>query len=116
MDRLGLVVGALAVLSGVARAQEAARADDTVGFLLKDGLILVQARVNGKGPFTFVVDTGARVTVLSPWTAGKVELTDRAVDVDSIAAGKAAAGHVRIAVAATPEGSDGILGYTFLSR
>ncbi|MEC4594260.1 aspartyl protease family protein [Nitrospirillum amazonense] len=36
---------------------------------LKKPLILVQATVNGTGPFTFEIDTGATVTTLSPEAA-----------------------------------------------
>jgi hypothetical protein len=113
MHRIGLVVGALTALSGTTRAQDAG---DTVGFQLRDGVILVETTVNGKGPFTFVVDTGAGMTVLKPETAGKLGLGERIVEVDSIAVGKAAAKKVKVAVAGVPDGCDGVLGYTFLSR
>lgn len=35
----------------------------------REPLVLIDAYVNGKGPFNFVVDTGASVTVISPAVA-----------------------------------------------
>ena len=116
MRRFGLVAGALIALSSTARPQDPPRAGETVGFQLRNGAILVEATVNGKGPFTFVFDTGAGMTALKPEAAGKAGVAG-ATEADSIALGKAAAKKVKVAVAATvPDGCDGVLGYTFLSR
>jgi clan AA aspartic protease (TIGR02281 family) len=40
----------------------------------KKPLIFIEVWVNNQGPFSFVVDTGATITVLSPETAQKVGL------------------------------------------
>jgi clan AA aspartic protease (TIGR02281 family) len=39
-------------------------------------IITVKAKVNGKGPFDFAVDTGASVTALSKQLAQKLEISD----------------------------------------
>ena len=117
MGRIGPLVGAMVALSGVARAQDSG---DTVRFQLRDSIVLIEATVNGKGPFSFIVDTGAAMTVLKPETAAKAGLADRVTEVDSIALGKAVAKKVQVAVRAIPQADrpdcDGILGATFLSR
>ncbi len=41
-------------------------------------LIIVEAMVNGKGPFSFVVDTGASHSVLSSQTAERLGLLEEA--------------------------------------
>ena len=121
MNRVVPVFGALLALSGRALSQEAA---DTVGFELKNQLVFVEASVNGKGPFSFILDTGASVTVLRPETAEKLGLVEKKdepapkkrlragalmgegatlLDVESIAVGKATARKVQVAVLAAPQ-------------
>lgn len=39
-------------------------------------IIMVEAKVNGRGPFNFAVDTGASVTVISKHTAEKLGLAE----------------------------------------
>jgi clan AA aspartic protease (TIGR02281 family) len=39
-------------------------------------IIIVKAKVNGKGPFDFAVDTGASVTALSKQLAQKLEISE----------------------------------------
>jgi len=41
-------------------------------------IIIVEARVNGRGPFSFAVDTGASVTVISKQTAEKLGVSENA--------------------------------------
>jgi len=50
-------------------------------------LLIVQGLVNGKGPFSFVVDTGASVTVLSPHVAKQAGLSLCRIDAKAISAG-----------------------------
>jgi membrane-associated protease RseP (regulator of RpoE activity) len=151
MRRFGPLVGAVIALSGAARAQDQApRSGDTVAFQLKNSILFVEATVNGKGPFSFIFDTGAGMTVLKPETAQKLGLIEKAdppadappkkrlrpgslmgegarlMEVESIAAGKAGATRVQVAVMSVPQADvplnvlgisyDGILGYTFISR
>jgi clan AA aspartic protease (TIGR02281 family) len=40
----------------------------------KKPLILIEASINNQGPYSFVIDTGATMTVLSPEIARKLEL------------------------------------------
>ncbi len=47
----------------------------TVKYRKMGNTILVSAGINGKGPFDFVLDTGAAVTVISPDTAGSLSIT-----------------------------------------
>jgi predicted aspartyl protease len=46
----------------------------TVPFSLEERVICVQGRVNGMGPHTFIVDTGASETVITPPTAKRCEI------------------------------------------
>lgn len=46
-----------------------------VSFVKHKNSIVVKAYVNGKGPFRFVLDTGASLTVISPEIAGKLGVT-----------------------------------------
>jgi len=39
-------------------------------------IIMIEAKVNGKGPFNFAVDTGASVTVISKQTAEKLGISE----------------------------------------
>jgi clan AA aspartic protease (TIGR02281 family) len=58
-------------------------------------LIIVQAVVNGKGPFNFVVDTGASMTVISPAVAKRAGVTF--AQTRAIATG--ADGHMKASIA-----------------
>ena len=100
-------------------------------------LVLVPAFVNGRGPHTFVLDTGASATVLSPGLAAALEIDTVAAEpmtgaggmlqatlgrVSSLTVGGAALEDVAVMVAGflSDLGSvvgtplDGILGYNFL--
>ncbi len=51
----------------------------SIPFSLSDvGHVLIRARVNGAGPFTFIMDTGAPTLFLSPEAAKKAEVTANA--------------------------------------
>ena len=50
-------------------------------------LVLVKARVNGQGPFTFFVDTGATVSIVSASLARKLHLAPLPAAVQGIGAG-----------------------------
>ncbi len=111
----------------------------TVPLRLFGTVITVEGRVNGKGPFYFVVDTGAESCSLLPrvWEeagvrAGyRVELVSSAGGSELVAAsrnlrfevggavaeGVEALAHTLPAIqAAVPEGVDGVLGQSFLAR
>lgn len=102
-------------------------------------LVLVPAFVNGRGPYEFVLDTGASATVLSPELASVLRLETTAAEpmtgaggmlqatlgrVGSLTVGNAALQDVAVMVAGflgelgrvvgTP--LDGILGYNFLRQ
>jgi predicted aspartyl protease len=50
-------------------------------------LVLVKARVNGQGPFTFFVDTGATVSIVSASLARRLHLAPLPAAVQGIGAG-----------------------------
>jgi predicted aspartyl protease len=50
-------------------------------------VMLVKARVNGRGPYSFLVDTGATVTIVSTSLARRLRLTPLPVAVQGIGAG-----------------------------
>jgi predicted aspartyl protease len=50
-------------------------------------VLLVKARVNGEGPFTFFIDTGATVTIVSTSLAKRLHLRPLPVAVQGIGAG-----------------------------
>ena len=67
---LMLVVALPAAL--VAQAQQT---KETIRFKLHDGyLMVVEARVNGAGPFSFLVDTGTTRTVIDPELASQLQV------------------------------------------
>jgi hypothetical protein len=55
-------------------AAQVKQSNDIIGFQLHDKyLILVQAKVNGNGPFTFLLDTGSTHTVIDPGLARQLQ-------------------------------------------
>jgi hypothetical protein len=51
----------------VSLAAQVLQSNDIVKFRLRDGyLILVETRINGVGPFDFLLDTGTTRTVINP--------------------------------------------------
>jgi len=103
-------------------------------------IITVDAMVNGKGPFNFVVDTGASHTVISIPTAEKLGLSTsslgcyesatgrsaqgaggpvaaRAATVESVEIGDVEVKNVEVALidlTSLDKNWDGIIGYTFM--
>jgi len=103
-------------------------------------IITVDAMVNGKGPFNFVVDTGASHTVISSQTAEKLGLETgssgccgpatgrsaqgaggpvvaRATTVESVEVGDVEVKNVEVALidlTSLDRNWDGIIGYTFM--
>jgi hypothetical protein len=114
------------------------RANSTVKFRLRDGyLILVQATINGAGPFDFLLDTGTTRTVIDPGLArqlqapaiGEVSLTgvlhvrrDELVRLQDVQLGDASVSSLAAAVDGLTRqkmlapGIRGVLGEDFLSR
>jgi predicted aspartyl protease len=99
--------------------------------------VLVEAMVDGHGPNTFVLDTGASITVISPALAARLSLATTAAEamtgaggtlqatigrVASLAVGTAALPDLTVTVAdflgqlgrTVDAPLDGILGYNFL--
>lgn len=130
-----IAVAFLSLVASAAAAQEEGREGDTVSFEVKSGVIFVEATLNGKGPFTFIFDTGASVTVLRPQTAKKLGIQTKGggflngpsmVKIDSFALGKAAVRELQIAVMMVPQAElplamqgikyDGLVGYAYISR
>lgn len=67
-----LILFALVVPSSL--AAQVKQSNDIIGFQLHDKyLILVQAKVNGNGPFTFLLDTGSTHTVIDPGLARQLQ-------------------------------------------
>jgi predicted aspartyl protease len=98
-------------------------------------VMLVKVRVNGRGPYAFLVDTGATVTIVSATLAKNLRLTPLPVAVQGIGAGGSFSTRAYVASVAVGEthqdrvvvgtfdltqinaavGSiDGLLGYDFL--
>ncbi|HEV3090464.1 MAG TPA: aspartyl protease family protein [Candidatus Cybelea sp.] len=105
------------------------------------GVLVVQARIDGKGPFNFVLDTGAGTTVVTPelsaqlhlaangsanlGTSGKSAVSAGAVVLPSVVVGEASASKVAAVIAPLPPDLTyqgrfgriaGILGATFLRQ
>jgi predicted aspartyl protease len=148
------IATALAVLAGVARvggpgrparAGEPGRAvPKPVPFTLAKPdkpLIILQTMVNDKGPFRFVLDTGAGGTIISPALAKELEIKPAKQDKPGKATGAGGDVHVRSATVkslrigqarlerldvsimdlagiskAIETDIDGIVGYNFLKR
>ena len=127
MKLIHLFVLAFWCLAAPLMAQE--RKGDTVTFKLRHNLIFVDVTVNGEGPFEFIYDTGASVTVIKPSTARKLGLkleevpgtgeglTPRITRVRSIALGEARPDGFEAVVMDVPGTKYyGIVGYPFISR
>jgi hypothetical protein len=118
-------------------AAQVPQTDNTVKFRLRNGyLIVVQAMINGTGPFDFLLDTGTTRTVIDPDLAqqlqapliGKVSLTgvlhirqDKLVSLQDVRLGDASLSSLAAAVDKLERqkilapGIRGILGEDFLS-
>jgi aspartyl protease len=125
------------VLATRSKAQ-VAQSKDIIRFRLRDGyLILVQARINGAGPFDFLLDMGATRTVIDPELArqlqvpvvGEVSLTgilhvrqDALVRLEDVRLGEASQSGLGAAVDTLTRqkvlapGIRGVLGEDFLSK
>ena len=112
--------------------------NDIVRFRLLDGyLILVQTRIDGVGPFNFLLDTGTTRTVIDSYLArrlhapaiGEVSLTgvlhvrrDQLVQLDDVRLGQASLSRLGVAVDTLTRqkilapGIRGVLGEDFLSK
>lgn len=119
-------------------AAQVPQSNDIVKFRLRDGyLILVQTRINGVGPFDFLLDTGTTRTVIDPDLArqlqapviGEVSLTgvlqvrqDKLVRLKDVRLGEASLTGVGAAVdkltrqKMLASGIRGVLGEDFLSK
>jgi hypothetical protein len=119
-------------------AAQVLQSNDIVNFRLRDGyLILVQIRINGVGPFDFLLDTGTSRTVIDPDLArqlrapviGEVSLTgvlhvrrDELVRLEEVRLGEASLSSVGAAVDKLDQqkmlapGIRGVLGEDFLSK
>lgn len=110
-----------------------AEATETVPLRINARVPFVTGRVNGRGPFTFIVDTGATETVVTPRTAKELGIVTAPVShgqktgvVRSISVGNAILRDFRVYVFDPPQAVPlrldkginyhGILGYTFLSH
>lgn len=105
----------------------------------KKPLILIEVSVNNQGPFSFVVDTGATFTVLSPETAQKVGLDPISgvkdaghgvggqvqvslVSLESLRVGETEVKDLKVAIMDLTNlkqilgDLDGVIGYNFLSK
>ena len=114
------------VFSGVACAGE------DIPFKIAGRVIFVKTILNGKGPFSFILDSGASQTLVTPPTASKLGIKSyRSVSllkgkVDSIAVGSANLNNLSVYIYDPPQALPlrlnnginyhGILGFTFLSR
>lgn len=69
-----LLISTFALAFSPSLAAQVTEKQDIVSFRLRDKyLILIQARVNGTGPFTFVLDTGSTHTVIDPGLARQLQ-------------------------------------------
>ena len=114
-------------------AVQAASAQQEVPIQVAGRVIFLKGTVNGQGPLTFILDTGATETVLTPRAAQRLGIVARPSPGEqqksragSIAVGDAAVRDLPIRVFDPPQalplrldqGVDynGLLGYTFLER
>jgi len=121
-----------------ASAAQGQQANQTIKFKLRDGyLIVVQAMVNGAGPFSFLLDTGTTRTVIDPDlarqlqapTVGEVVLTgilrerqDKLIQLQNVRLGEVSVSSFGAIVDTLPRqkmlapGIRGVLGEDFLSK
>jgi predicted aspartyl protease len=124
-------LAAAALLLQAAACQAAAA--DTIPAQIAGREVFVPVLVNGRGPYQFIVDTGATETIVTPSTAkdaGVATIPYPGVQkkgrVDRIAAGTAGLTNLNVFLFDPPQALSlrldeginygGILGYTFLSR
>lgn len=109
----------------------------TVPYTKVNNAMVVKAHINGKGPYAFVLDTGASKTVISPKAAKKLKLRRNGKGVSMVGVagtpirasmsklkelslGKAKARRMEVVVHGIPhlndEGIVGLLGQDFLDR
>ena len=128
----------LVIALPAALAAQAQQTKETIRFKLHDGyLMVVEARVNGAGPFSFLVDTGTTRTVIDPDLAhqlqtppvGEVKVTtvlhyrqDKLVRLQDVRLGEASVSGLGAIVDKLTRqkmlapGIRGVLGEDFLSR
>ena len=123
----------LDLLGGVASgtALKRPQAGIRVPFVLRDRLIHVTGMINGRGPVTFIVDTGSAEVLLLPQAAEKLRLPAlsanradgiRFTTLERISVGQATVTNVPAIIhrlhreGAGALSYDGILGYPFLSQ
>jgi hypothetical protein len=104
-------------------------------FKLVNNIIMVEGMINGKGPYSFIFDSGASETIMTPETAEELELKGEKVQssfgnvqqskVDSITCGDAEVKGLKVFVLDPPQAQPlkmmgahyhGILGAPFLRR
>jgi len=126
---------ALAAVCGLSPESLAAELVDTpdVPVEIAGRVILLQAHINGTGPMSFILDTGATETVIVPSAATKAGIVSHRASptqykgtVESISVGSAEVNRLDVFVFDPPQALSlrldkginysGILGYTFLSR
>ncbi len=129
---LRLAAGVACLWGPLARAQDG-RPADVVGARLQGRVFFVPVLLNGRGPYPFILDTGATDTVVTPATAVRAGLatrpwsgSQRTAVAATLAVGAAQVERLQVFVFDPPqalalrlnEGLDygGILGYTFLAR
>jgi len=136
--KTALALAALLATAAAARAQDGAgRPGDTVAFDLKASIVFVKGSINDTADLTFIVDTGASVTVVKPATAEKLGLTKKGERsgtpgvptfkvAATLGAGQAIVKDLPVAVMGVPQADlplamqgiayDGILGYNYISQ
>ena len=123
---------ACAFLLSVATSLAAADPDE-VAAQIAGRVVFVPMRLNGHGPFQFIVDTGATETIVTPSTAATAGIAtipypgvQKKGVVSSLAVGRASVTNLPVFLFDPPQALSlrldeginygGILGYTFLSR
>ena len=105
---------------------------EAIPFKIAGRVIFVKTMLNGEGPFSFILDSGASQTLVTPPTASKLGIKSyRSISllkgkVDSIASGSANLNNLSVYIYDPPQALPlrlnnginyhGILGFTFLSR
>jgi predicted aspartyl protease len=130
LNRLRVLV-AFALLGSPVTVRAADK--DVIAAQIAGRVVFIPVMLNGRGPYQFIVDTGATETIVTPPTAAAAGITpipypgaQKKGRIDRIAAGSAALTNLTVFLFDPPqalslrldEGIDygGILGYTFLSR